>query len=238
MSPPATSTPNPPSEVLTSSTAQSGLRQDRHHGHPRPARGPPCQAGACHLEKGSHVPPERSAPAPRTRVTLHRPRPAQHPGATSAAAVLNRCSASPLACSSWPTLSGFLTAIEGHLDEASPLAPDRAPPRVAGQCACRSSTSPPDRGLTRGGRLCSASPGSAAPTTRRQELSSPSLPCDAETLFDVYTEISIPEDQQAAFIKDRAGTIVGREQGLSSMGWKIGDRITLKGVLSTRWTWN
>lgn len=54
--------------------------------------------------------------------------------------------------------------------------------------------------------------------------------CDAKTLFDVYPEIALPPEQKEAFIKDRTGVIVGRRKA-EKHGWKLGDKITLKGVI-------
>jgi putative ABC transport system permease protein len=54
--------------------------------------------------------------------------------------------------------------------------------------------------------------------------------CTPETFFDVYTEISIPNDQKEAFKKERTATVVGRSKA-QKHGWKLGDRITIKGVI-------
>ena len=50
----------------------------------------------------------------------------------------------------------------------------------------------------------------------------------AERLFAIHSDYSIGEDQKLAFQKEKAGCVVGR--GLAEKyGFKIGDRITLKG---------
>lgn len=52
------------------------------------------------------------------------------------------------------------------------------------------------------------------------------LACDPRTLFDVLTEIKLPDDQKAAFAQERTAVIVGRRKA-EKHGWKIGDRISL-----------
>lgn len=52
---------------------------------------------------------------------------------------------------------------------------------------------------------------------------------DPETFFDIYTEAKISEDQKAAFLKDRRSTVVGKKLA-EKFGWKLSDRITLKGT--------
>lgn len=51
---------------------------------------------------------------------------------------------------------------------------------------------------------------------------------DADKLFVVREEIKLPEDQKAAFLRDRAGCIVGRSVA-DKQHLKLGDKITLKG---------
>jgi putative ABC transport system permease protein len=51
---------------------------------------------------------------------------------------------------------------------------------------------------------------------------------DPDEFFDVYTELSMPKDQQEAWKKDRAGCIADAELA-KKYGWKIGDRIVLTG---------
>ncbi len=51
---------------------------------------------------------------------------------------------------------------------------------------------------------------------------------EPEKLFKVYTDFKIPPDQLAAFIRDRQGCVAGRALA-DRFGWKLGDRITLKG---------
>ncbi|MBX6311791.1 MAG: ABC transporter permease [Isosphaeraceae bacterium] len=53
---------------------------------------------------------------------------------------------------------------------------------------------------------------------------------DPETIFTIYDELTIPPDQLKAFQEDRAGCVVGRKLA-EDRGWKIGDRIPLKGVI-------
>ena len=54
--------------------------------------------------------------------------------------------------------------------------------------------------------------------------------CDPDSFLSVYNEISLPPDQQEAFKKERTATIVGRSKA-EKHGWKLGDRITMKGVI-------
>lgn len=54
--------------------------------------------------------------------------------------------------------------------------------------------------------------------------------CDPKKLFEVYNDIQLPADQREAFIKERTAVIVGRSKA-GKHGWKLGDRITLKGVI-------
>jgi putative ABC transport system permease protein len=51
---------------------------------------------------------------------------------------------------------------------------------------------------------------------------------DPTEFFDVYTELSIPQDQWDAWKKDRAGAVAD-ETLAQKYGWKIGDRIVLQG---------
>jgi putative ABC transport system permease protein len=52
--------------------------------------------------------------------------------------------------------------------------------------------------------------------------------CDPPTLFDVHTGIQLPPEQREVFQRERTSAIVGRATA-EKHGWKIGDRITLKG---------
>ncbi|MGH9498110.1 MAG: ABC transporter permease [Terriglobales bacterium] len=53
---------------------------------------------------------------------------------------------------------------------------------------------------------------------------------DPQELFQVYTDFHIPPDQLEAWQKDRAGCVVDAELARKH-GWKIGDRIPLKGTI-------
>jgi putative ABC transport system permease protein len=53
---------------------------------------------------------------------------------------------------------------------------------------------------------------------------------DTEGFFYVNSDMIIPKDQQEAFIKDRTGAIAGKNLA-ERFGWKIGDKIHLKGAL-------
>jgi len=53
---------------------------------------------------------------------------------------------------------------------------------------------------------------------------------DVDTYLSVYTEFVIPEEQWKAFKEDREGCVIG--EGLAErFGWKVGDRIPLKGTI-------
>jgi putative ABC transport system permease protein len=51
---------------------------------------------------------------------------------------------------------------------------------------------------------------------------------DPDEFFDIYTELSIPPDQLAAWKKDRAGAVCD-ETLAQKYGWKVGDRIVIQG---------
>ncbi len=53
---------------------------------------------------------------------------------------------------------------------------------------------------------------------------------DRDTYFELYPELVIPPDQLAEWKRERTAAIAG--EGLANeFGWKIGDRITLKGTI-------
>ena len=51
---------------------------------------------------------------------------------------------------------------------------------------------------------------------------------EPEKMFNIYTELQIPEDQKQAFIRDRTGCVIGRDLA-NKFNFKVGDRITLTG---------
>ncbi len=53
---------------------------------------------------------------------------------------------------------------------------------------------------------------------------------EPRSLLALYPEFVLPDDQKAAFIRDRKGCIVGRKLA-NRFGWKLGDLITLKGTI-------
>ena len=53
---------------------------------------------------------------------------------------------------------------------------------------------------------------------------------DPEELFKIFTDFKIPSDQLQAWQRDRAGVIVD-DQLAKKYGWKMGDRIVLKGTI-------
>ena len=53
---------------------------------------------------------------------------------------------------------------------------------------------------------------------------------DPDEIFKVQTDFKIPDDQLTAWQHDQAGAVVDSEL-MKKFGWKIGDRITLKGTI-------
>ncbi len=53
---------------------------------------------------------------------------------------------------------------------------------------------------------------------------------DPDEIFKVMTDFKIPPDQLAAWQHDQAGAVVDRELA-KKFGWKVGDRITIKGTI-------
>ncbi|MGD0326746.1 MAG: FtsX-like permease family protein [Terriglobia bacterium] len=53
------------------------------------------------------------------------------------------------------------------------------------------------------------------------------LAADPATFLKVYTEWHVPEDQRAAYIREKTGALAGRRTALK-YGWKLGDRIHLR----------
>jgi putative ABC transport system permease protein len=53
---------------------------------------------------------------------------------------------------------------------------------------------------------------------------------DADQFFQVYADISLPEEQKQAYVQDRTGAVVG-ENLARRFGWKLGDKVHLEGVL-------
>jgi putative ABC transport system permease protein len=53
---------------------------------------------------------------------------------------------------------------------------------------------------------------------------------DPDEILKIYTDFKLPADQLLAWQRDRAGTIVD-DQLAKKYGWKVGDRIVLKGTI-------
>jgi putative ABC transport system permease protein len=53
---------------------------------------------------------------------------------------------------------------------------------------------------------------------------------DADTIFKIYDELTVPADQLKAFQEDKAGCVVGRKLA-EDHGWKLGDPLPLKADL-------
>jgi putative ABC transport system permease protein len=66
----------------------------------------------------------------------------------------------------------------------------------------------------------------------------PQFAVDVENQRAMYPEFVIPEDQWKAFAEDREGAIAGQNTA-ERFGWKVGDRIPLKGTIYTGpWEFN
>jgi putative ABC transport system permease protein len=52
--------------------------------------------------------------------------------------------------------------------------------------------------------------------------------CEPERLFQVYTDLNVPDDQKKAFLGERSACIIGRELA-ERLNFHLGDRITLMG---------
>jgi putative ABC transport system permease protein len=57
-----------------------------------------------------------------------------------------------------------------------------------------------------------------------------SFAVDPEEYLEVYDEILIPPEQREAWFQNRTGAVVG-DALAKKMGWKVGDRVTLKGTI-------
>lgn len=66
--------------------------------------------------------------------------------------------------------------------------------------------------------------GGRDPNNEREMFST--LAVDTNTIFEVYTEMKVPEEQLATWKQDRTGAIVG-DVIAKKMGWKLGDKVTL-----------
>jgi putative ABC transport system permease protein len=64
----------------------------------------------------------------------------------------------------------------------------------------------------------------------------PQFVIDPENQRAVFPELIVPDDQWAAFVKDRQGAIVGARTA-QRFGWKIGDRIPLKATIYGGGAW-
>ena len=58
----------------------------------------------------------------------------------------------------------------------------------------------------------------------------PNFAVDPKSYLELYPEIVLPPDQQAAFLRDRKAFVAGHKLA-AKYGWKIGDTITLKGTI-------
>jgi|CZKC01.1.fsa_nt_gi putative ABC transport system permease protein len=66
----------------------------------------------------------------------------------------------------------------------------------------------------------------------------PQFAVEPESWHQMYPEYAVPEDQWKTFMNDRQGAIVG-EGTAKRFGWKVGDRIPIKGAIYTgTWEFN
>jgi putative ABC transport system permease protein len=66
----------------------------------------------------------------------------------------------------------------------------------------------------------------------------PQFAIDPESWHVMYPEYVVPDDQWKTFLNDREGAVVG-EGTAKRFGWKVGDRIPLKGAIYTgNWEFN
>jgi|HubBroStandDraft_1064217.scaffolds.fasta_scaffold109383_2 putative ABC transport system permease protein len=64
------------------------------------------------------------------------------------------------------------------------------------------------------------------------------LAVDADTYFDVYSEMKVPAEQLDAFHHDKQGAIVG-DVLAKKLGWKVGDKVILQsGIYPGDWQFN
>jgi putative ABC transport system permease protein len=66
----------------------------------------------------------------------------------------------------------------------------------------------------------------------------PQFAVEAESWRQMYPEYAVPDDQWTTFMNDREGAVVG-EGTAKRFGWKVGDRISIKGAIYTgTWEFN
>lgn len=53
---------------------------------------------------------------------------------------------------------------------------------------------------------------------------------DPESYLRMYPEITVPEDQKQAFLRERTAVLVG-EGLIKAFGWKVGDNVTIQGTI-------
>jgi putative ABC transport system permease protein len=78
------------------------------------------------------------------------------------------------------------------------------------------------------GVLCAAPMSWFGGKYRAEEAQIAQFATDAQTIFDVYPELTIPADQLEAWQKDKTGCIVGSVIARNK-GWKVGSKLPLAG---------
>ncbi|MFQ5741487.1 MAG: ABC transporter permease [Acidobacteriota bacterium] len=126
------------------------------------------------------------------------------------------------------TLMSFVRAIEKNLDLSNPL-------RLIVRHAVSLANPLPERYYAQ----IQKTPGIAAVTTLnwfggiyidRAHTDFAQFSCEPDTFFDVYKELRITPEGKQAFVRERTAAIAGRRLA-EKHGWKLGDRITLKGAI-------
>jgi len=57
-----------------------------------------------------------------------------------------------------------------------------------------------------------------------------SFAIDAKSYLEMYPELTLPEDQKQAFLRERSAAVIG-EGLVEAFGWKVGDNVTLQGTI-------
>ena len=58
----------------------------------------------------------------------------------------------------------------------------------------------------------------------------PNFAVEPKSFLEVYPEFTLTEEEKKAFLSDRRGAVAGKKLA-AKHGWKVGDRITLKGTI-------
>lgn len=64
----------------------------------------------------------------------------------------------------------------------------------------------------------------------REDVFFATIATEAKSFLEVYDEVVVPPDQREAWFQNRRGALIGSALA-RQMGWKIGDKITLRGTI-------